>query len=57
MFSRDESLPDFKIHWFNKNIGLTGFNKIFTYGSGKEFAIGIFKSLYPDLDITRVEEI
>jgi hypothetical protein len=57
IFTKDECPPDYKVHWLDKSKGIRGFNKIFTYGHGKELAVASFKLLYPNHEICFVERL
>lgn len=57
MFTKDDSLPDYKVHWLDKSRGKKGSNKIFTYGAKSDLAVAAFNLLYPHLEIDNVEKL
>ena len=53
----DSITADYKICWINPISLKKGNCTIFTYGSGKEIALAIFKTMYPGYKIHDIEKL
>lgn len=53
----DSIEPDLKVYWKNQKLNQNGNCNIFTYGQGVQMAIAVFKLLYPNHQILKIEKI
>lgn len=54
----DDSLkPDFIVYWFNKSTREVGNCTFFSYQYGVDIIDAVFKTMYPEREISKIKEI